>query len=224
MPVAPTLLIDDLATTLPASAASHRVFEHVRLSISAGELVAVVGASGSGKSTLLACINGLLPTSCGRVLLEGEDAAGMPPALLRARIGLVQQRPFMFAGTVAYNLRFAASLSGQSLTDAQVESLLARCALTPEFASRDATALSVGEQQRVALARALVPHPVVLLLDEPTAALDPESTQLIEQLLTRVRGQGLALLLVTHDLPQARRLADRIYELSEHTIRELVQR
>ena len=123
---------------------------------------------------------------------------------------MVTQRPFLFPGDVASNLRFGPAQRGESLSDEEVSKLLAQVGL-PGFASHEVSVLSGGEQQRVSLARSLANHPEVLLLDEPTSALDEQSKLGIEGLIAALaRDQGLACVMVTHDRDQARRLCHRV--------------
>ena len=132
----------------------------------------------------------------------------LDPLELRRRVGLVPQLPAPVPGTVADNVCFGPRLRGEEV-DPSGRSRLA--GLDPSFAERDAARLSVGEQQRVMLARALALEPEVLLLDEPTAALDAAATGAVEDALRNLR--GVSLVLVTHDRAQAERLAERAIEL-----------
>jgi len=147
------------------------------------------------------------PTS-GTVFLGGTDYMEIAPRELHRRVGMVTQRPFLFPGDVASNLRYGPAQRGQTVSDADIDDLLARVGLSG-FAEQDTGVLSGGEQQRVSLARTLANQPQVLLLDEPTSALDEESKLGIEQLIADlVRKQGLTCVMVTHDRKQARRLCD----------------
>ena len=123
---------------------------------------------------------------------------------------MVTQRPFLFPGDVASNLRFGPAQRGNFVPGPEVARLL-ECVGLPEYAAREVSVLSGGEQQRVSLARALANNPQVLLLDEPTSALDEDAKLGIEQLIQSVvREQGLTCVLVTHDREQARRMCNRI--------------
>jgi putative ABC transport system ATP-binding protein len=133
----------------------------------------------------------------------------MTPRELRRQVGMVTQRPFLFPGTVADNLRFGPAQRGQSLAGSRVEELLARVALRG-YGERDISNLSGGEMQRVSLARTLANTPLVLLLDEPTSALDEVAKREVESLIRSiVRDEKLGCVIVTHDMTQAARLADR---------------
>lgn len=172
-------------------------------------VTAVFGPSGSGKSTLLRLCNRLeLPTS-GQVLFRGEDIAGMDPLWLRRQVGMCFQRPTPFPGTVADNLRVA----DPDASDARMRETLARIALTGSWLDRDATALSGGEAQRICLARTLMAQPQVLLLDEPTSAVDAEAAGVIERAVRELATDGIPVLWVTHNSGQLERAADRVLHL-----------
>jgi len=186
------------------------IVSDVSLEVSAGEVLGIVGASGSGKSSLLRLLNRLDEPTAGTVYLDGTDCRQIPPRELRRRIGMVTQRPFLFPGDVALNLRFGPAQRGETMTDAEVSKLLEQVGLAG-FAANEVSVLSGGEQQRVSLARSLANRPEVLLLDEPTSALDEQSKSEIERLVgTVAHDQGLACVLVTHDRDQARRLCHRV--------------
>jgi putative ABC transport system ATP-binding protein len=183
------------------------VLRDVSLEIPSGS-TAVVGPSGSGKSTLLRLLNRLADPDEGTVRFHGDDVRELDPLELRRRVGLVPQLPAPVPGTVADNVLFGPRLHGEEVDP---EPPLRLAGLDPSFADRDASRLSVGEQQRVMLARALALEPEVLLLDEPTAALDEDAKQAVEDALAGL--PGVALVLVTHERAQAERLADRIIRL-----------
>lgn len=186
------------------------IVHDISLGVNRGELLGLVGASGSGKSSLLRLLNRLDEPTAGTVYLEDQDYRQIPPRELRRRVGMVTQRPFLFPGDVAANLRFGPSQRGESLADAQIASLLERVGL-PGFAARNVANLSGGEQQRVSLARALANQPEILLLDEPTSALDEQAKTGVELLIRNlVSANGYTFVLVTHDRDQARRLCDRV--------------
>lgn len=181
----------------------------VSMQVSAGEILTIVGPSGAGKSSFLRLLNRLDEPTSGTVLLNSRDFRSIAPRELRRRIGMCMQTAYLFSGTVAANIAFGPRQRGESLSGAQVDSLLERVGL-PGFAARDVSNLSGGEAQRVALARTLANEPEVLLLDEPTSALDETSVRGIEDLiLTIVRERQVICVIVTHNRAQAIRLADR---------------
>jgi putative ABC transport system ATP-binding protein len=152
----------------------------------------------------------------GTVRFRGDDVRALDPLALRRRAVLVPQLPAPVPGTVADNVRYGPGLLGRETDPARYLEL---AGLQPAFAERDASRLSVGEQQRMMLARALALEPEVLLLDEPTAALDESAKAGVERALDGLRGQGaLSLVLVTHERAQAERLAGRVVELHEGRI------
>lgn len=199
------LSTDHLSRVVDNRAIVHEITVDVRR----GEVLAVVGPSGSGKSSFLRLLNRLDEPTSGTVFLEGTDYRQIMPRELRRRVGIVTQRPFLFPGTAADNLRYGPRQRGQTLSDAEAEALLTRVGL-PGYGSRDVTNLSGGEAQRISLARSLANSPEVLLMDEPTSALDESSKLGVESLIREVIGNSkLTCVIVTHDTAQAARLADR---------------
>ncbi|MFZ5477194.1 MAG: phosphate ABC transporter ATP-binding protein [Myxococcota bacterium] len=195
---------------------AHTAVRDVRLAVPAGEVVALLGPSGAGKSSLLLAVNRLHELDPGVVVegavrVAGADVRGMDPLRLRRRVGLLFQRPAPFPLSIGENVAFPLRAHGTPRAEVagRVEDALRRAALWDEVKDRlaaPATGLSGGQQQRLCLARALALEPEVLLLDEPCAALDPRSTARVEEALAEL---GVPMLLVTHNLAQARRLADR---------------
>jgi phosphate transport system ATP-binding protein len=193
----------------------------VNLEIAAGQVTAIIGPSGCGKSTLIRCLNRLhevVPGARaeGRVLLSGEDvyAPEVDPVLVRRRVGMVFQRPNPFPtmsifDNVAAGLRLNGLAKGRDLEQVVVQSLQ-QAALWDEVKDKlrqPGTALSGGQQQRLCIARALAVRPEVLLLDEPTGALDPVATLRIEELLRDLQ-ERFTIIIVTHNMQQAARVSD----------------
>lgn len=193
------------------------------LDVGERRVTAIIGASGSGKSTLLRCLNRMhetVPTArvSGQVRIDGRDIYGrnINPTAVRRHIGMVFQRPTPFPTmsireNIAAALRIASRerLSHREIDD-QVERALRRAALWDEVKDglRDsALSLSGGQQQRLCIARAIAVEPSVLLLDEPTASLDPISTQKVEALVYELR-QDMTVVIVTHNMQQAARVSD----------------
>jgi tungstate transport system ATP-binding protein len=203
--------------------AGRRVLQIERLDVHRGEVLALVGPSGAGKSTLLRLLNFLeTPTSGSIRFLGAEYGAGQtPPVEMRRRVTTVFQRPMLLNRSVKSNVAFGLRLRGQRNSSAWIASTLARVGLEP-LAGQRAHTLSGGEAQRVALARAMVLRPDVLLLDEPTANLDPYNVGLIEDIVRDLNGQRqTTLVLVTHNVFQARRLAGRVVLMLEGRIVEV---
>ncbi len=186
------------------------IVNDISVKVFEGDALGVVGPSGAGKSSFLRLLNRLDEPTSGTVFLNGEDYREIPPEVLRRKVGMVMQQPFLFPGTVAENIRFGPKQRGEELPDEAVEQLLNEMDMGG-FAGRDVSALSGGEAQRVSLARALANSPDLLLLDEPTSALDEDARMDVERLINKVlRNQGIPYVIVTHDLDQAVRVAERV--------------
>jgi phosphate transport system ATP-binding protein len=203
--------------------ATHAVRD-VNLDVPSHEVTAIIGPSGCGKSTLLRCLNRMhetipLARVSGQVLFHGQDiyADGVNPITLRRHVGMVFQRPTPFP-TMSIRDNVAAGLRvqpGERLDrrtiDEVVEKALHEAALWDEVKDRlksSATGISGGQQQRLCIARALATAPHILLLDEPTASLDPLSTQKVEELVYELR-KTMTVIIVTHNMQQAARVSDR---------------
>jgi len=193
------------------------------LNIRRGEIFALVGPSGAGKSTMLRLLNFLEPPSKGTLCFLDTDFTpeGAMPLELRRRVATVFQHPLLLNRSVRDNVNYGLRLRGQRNASRLVESTLEQVGLK-KLASQRARTLSGGEAQRVALARAMVLKPDVLLLDEPTANLDPYNVGLIEEIVqTLNQEQATTLVLVTHNVFQARRLAHRAALMLEGQIVEV---
>ena len=188
-----------------------RILDGATILVRPGEAVAIQGPSGSGKSTLVRVLATLLEADAGSVLLDGQDAREIAPSRFRTRVAFLAQQPAMFEGTVRDNLRAGPALHGEPLGDGQAQELIVAVGLDESVLPREARTLSGGEKQRVALARALANAPQVLLLDEPTAALDPEAGERIVALLRGLRARGLSMVMVTHVDAHARALDGTLY-------------
>jgi phosphate transport system ATP-binding protein len=193
----------------------------VSLDFAPNRVHALIGPSGCGKSTFLRTLNRMHEMSpggsvAGQVLLDGQDiyAPGVSTIELRRRVGMVFQKPTPFPTRSIYDNVAAGLLLGgrrpKKELDAIVERSLRRAALWDEVKDRlrgSAMALSGGQQQRLCLARTIAPEPDVILLDEPTAALDPQGTQRIEELMFELKGE-FTIVIVTHNMQQAARVSD----------------
>ncbi len=182
-----------------------------RVRIAAGERLGLVGPTGAGKSTLLRLLAGLEPPTSGHLFFDGRPLDGRDrPPQDRHRIAMVFQRPLLLGGTVGDNVAYGLRLRRADDQPRRVRKVLERLGLAP-LASRSAHSLSGGEVQRVALARALVLEPEVLLLDEPTAHLDPAHVALAESAVADLaKRRGTTVVWATHNLFQLRRVADRV--------------
>jgi tungstate transport system ATP-binding protein len=187
-------------------AAGQYLIDHISCVLEARPYTIVLGPNGAGKSLLLRLCHGLIRASSGSILWHGMDAC-----VVRRHQAMVFQRPVMLRRTVTANISYALRVRG---TPRRQRRMLVREALQQaklaDLAGRPARLLSPGEQQRLALARAWVLTPQVLLLDEPTASLDPAATQAVETLLKQIYDSGTKMIMTTHDLGQARRLADEV--------------
>ncbi|MBW7934283.1 MAG: phosphate ABC transporter ATP-binding protein [Gemmatimonadaceae bacterium] len=210
--------------SLDAYFGATRAVRDVSLDFLEGQVTAIIGPSGCGKSTLLRCLNRMHETVSqarveGEVLLEGKDiyARDVNPIAVRRRIGMVFQRPTPFPTmSIRDNVMAGFRAAGRAAPSRSeqheiAEWALQRAALWDEVKDRlgdSALALSGGQQQRLCIARALATKPKVLLLDEPTASLDPLSTQKVEELVYELRGD-VTVVIVTHNMQQAARVSDR---------------
>ncbi|MDD9718371.1 ATP-binding cassette domain-containing protein [Dinoroseobacter sp. PD6] len=194
-----------------------RLLDGVDLSLPAGRRTVIMGANGAGKSLLLRVLHGLIAPDAGQVLWHGAPLS----AEARQAQSMVLQRPVLLRRSVLSNLRFALSVRGIRGKEraAREAEALDRAGLS-ELARRPARVLSGGEQQRLAVARALSTAPRMLLLDEPTASLDPAATRQIESQINAAHGAGVTVVMVTHDHGQARRMADDILFLHRGRVAE----
>lgn len=178
----------------------------VDLTLLRGERLALIGANGSGKTTLLRLLHGLLPVSQGERVAHAFGPDGRPP-----RMAMLFQRPFLLNLSVRRNLLLGLWLAGvpRRQRAQRCDEALARVHLQAE-AERPARALSGGQQQRLALARAWALRPDILFLDEPTASLDPGAKREVEQLIDDLGRDGITVVMSTHNLGQAKRLATRV--------------
>ncbi|MCL4367799.1 MAG: ATP-binding cassette domain-containing protein [Actinobacteria bacterium] len=190
-----------------------------RLEVAQGEILALIGPSGAGKTTLLRLLLFLEGPSAGTIQFNGMPVPGSPPLALRRRLGAMFQRTILLDLSVRDNVTFGLRLRGRQEPTQKIEDLLERLGLRSLAAERART-LSGGEAQRVALARALAIDASVLLLDEPTANLDPYNVLLIEDMIREQRSRGVTIILATHNIFQARRLADRAVLLLEGNLIE----
>jgi len=207
-------------TNLRHTYVARTVLDLPALAVREGEILALVGPSGAGKSTLLRLLNFLETPTSGIIRFAGQTINGAAPLAVRRQVTTVFQRPVLRRASVRANVAYGLELRGLP-ADGCVDAMLAEVGLK-DLARQGAQTLSGGEAQRVALARALVIEPRVLLLDEPTANLDPYNVGLIEEI---IRGQnarhGTTSVIVTHNVFQAKRLAHRVGLLLNGSLIEL---
>ncbi|MGE0523796.1 MAG: amino acid ABC transporter ATP-binding protein [Variibacter sp.] len=201
-----------------------RVLDNCSAKVAKGEVVVVCGPSGSGKSTLIKCVNGLEPIQGGRIVVDGTQVDQRADlAKLRSRIGMVFQSFDLYPHmTVTQNITLApikVLRRSREAAVARARELLAQVGLG-DFADRYPANLSGGQQQRVAIARALAMDPVVMLFDEPTSALDPEMINEVLDVMTDLAKSGMTMMVVTHEMGFARRVADRVIFMDNGVIVE----
>ena len=211
---------------LRKSFGANEVLKGIDLQVAPGEVIAIIGKSGSGKSTLLRCINGLEQFQSGSLAVDGKPLLHNNPTAMRAlrqRVGMIFQSFNLFPHlTVGKNVMLAPKLVKQtSAADgaAQAHKLLERVGLAEKFDAWP-DQLSGGQQQRVAIARALAMEPAVLLCDEITSALDPELVGEVLRVVESLADEGMTLLMVTHEMSFARKVADRVIFMHQGRVHE----
>ena len=205
---------------LGKSIGTAEILKGIDLFVERGEILGLIGPTGSGKTTLLRLVNLLDEPSTGSIHFDGREVSGRPERELlaaRRKMAMVFQKPVMFKASVQENVSFGLRMRRKE--DAKgigkrVKEALAAVGLSG-YEARDANTLSGGEMQRIALARALVLQPELLLLDEPTANLDPRSAASIDCLLHSLAGGRTAVILATHNMQQCRSLAGRVAVLQK---------
>lgn len=191
------------------------ILDHLTLTILAGAPTVIVGPNGAGKSSFLRLCMGLTAPSSGRVTWGGR--LDSPPV----RRAMLFQRPVMLRRSALANVAYGLAQAGcpRRLRATRAEELLQRVGLS-DHAARPARSLSGGEQQKLALARALAREPELLLLDEPTANLDPAASRAVEEIIREAAASGIKVLMASHDLGQVRRLAGEVLFMAAGTVRE----
>ena len=202
-----------------------RVLTNCTTSVTKGEVVVVCGPSGSGKSTLIKTVNGLEPVQEGRIAVGGEEVTAKKANLtgLRSRIGMVFQHFELYPHmSVLENLCLAQEKvlkRSRSEAEARSQKLLERVGMA-DHARKYPSQLSGGQQQRIAIARSLAMDPVAMLFDEPTSALDPEMIKEVLDVMVELAREGMTMMVVTHEMGFARKVADRVIFMDEGAIVE----
>lgn len=204
-----------MASGLVLERGGRRILDNVDLTVGGNGISVIMGPNGAGKSVLLRLLTGLLDPDAGQVSWAGSR----PDRARRPSLGFVFQKPVLLRRSAIANVRYALRGTGRSERTRRAAEALARAGLQ-HLADSPARLLSGGEQQRLALARALAPEPEVLLLDEPCANLDPAATAAIEKLIEDAGARGIKIVLVTHNVGQAKRLADDVTFLHDGRIVE----
>ncbi|HWQ30728.1 MAG TPA: ATP-binding cassette domain-containing protein [Negativicutes bacterium] len=199
-----------------------RVLDIEGLELEEGRITGIIGPSGAGKSTLLYILNGLEKASEGRIVFDGKEMKNEPDLDTRRQMTMVFQRPTVFNTSVHDNMAYGLKLRGikNSEAMARVAELARLIGLEDKLQQRAAT-LSGGEAQRLSLARAIIHRPKVLLLDEPTANLDPANVAMIEKLVLYTKEEyGTSVVMITHNMFQAKRISEKLVFLLNGSIVE----
>lgn len=203
---APVLQTRDLVREVTVDGKARRIVDRISVSFCPGCIFNILGPSGAGKSSFLRLLNRLDEPTFGEVLFEGNDYRSIAPCDLRRQIGYLFQAPYLFPETIRDNLTYASP----NLTEDRIKELLSLVSIDPARRDEAVLNLSVGEKQRVALARLLSTEPRVILLDEPTAALDPSHTEKVEHTVKRLAADNrITVVMVSHDPAQAVRMGGR---------------
>ncbi len=215
-PVRSLLTVDDIDTFYGQS----HVLQHVSLSIEEGEVVCLLGRNGVGKTTTLRSVMGLTPARTGRILLNGIDIVGEPPfRIARMGIGYVPDDRRIFQDLTLYeNLELARRLSRKGKVRWDIEKVDALFPVFVNLKERKGSQLSGGEQKMLSIGRALMKNPVLLLLDEPSEGLAPLIVKNLVEVISRIRSEGVTILLADQNLKFCRITADRGYILEKGMI------
>ncbi len=211
------LVLDDVSFEIGGT----RLIKDISCTLEAGPRTIILGANGAGKSLLLRLCHGLLKPSAGRILWRGAKGRDTAQDLAKAQ-AMVFQRPVMLRRSVFANIDYALKLKGMPPAERRAAAFdaLGHTGLR-RLADTQARVLSTGEQQKLALARAWALQPEVLFLDEPTASLDPSATHAVEEIINAIHTAGTRIIMTTHDLGQARRLADEVMFLHRGRLLEM---
>ncbi len=204
-----------VATDLVFAERGRTLIDNLTLTLDGRGVTAIIGPNGAGKSLLLRLLHGLLKPNSGTIRWSRQPFDNQ----VRTRQAMVFQRPTMLRRSAADNLRFVLGHLPRAERDRRVEELIIEAKLT-HAAATPARLLSGGEQQRLAIARARATEPEVLFLDEPTASLDPASVHAVEEVIRTIHADGIKVIIVTHDIGQAKRLADDIVFIDRGRVAE----
>ncbi len=193
------------------------ILEIDNLTINEGEITCIVGRSGGGKSTFLRLLNNMVSLDEGSILFKGEDVSEYNPIKLRREVLMLPQNPVIFSGSIRDNFNITLNYNNEyAMADEKYEKLLNKVGLEGHELEEDAENLSGGEKQRLALARILILDPDILLLDEPSSALDEETERLIiEMLVECIKKKNGTMVMVTHSKQIANKYGDRVITINE---------
>ena len=218
----PVISVTRLKRSFKSGSEDIAVLKDISLTVNQGEFVAVMGASGSGKSTLLNVLGGLLPPDSGTVTVDGLDLGSMSDAALtvyrRDRVGFIFQM-FNLVGTlnVEENILLPSLAGGKKVASSTLDAMIEKVGLSHRRHAMPDT-LSGGEQQRVAIARAIVNRPLLLIADEPTGNLDPDTSEDIMEVFKKINHMGTTVLMVTHDKTLVDMMNKRVIELDDDKV------
>ena len=187
------------------------------LQINEGEITCIVGRSGGGKSTFLRLLNNMVSSDKGKILFKGKEIEDYNPINLRREVSMMPQNPVIFSGSIRDNFDITLNYNDEyAMADEKYEKILRKVGLADHNLDEDADKLSGGEKQRLALARILILDPDILLLDEPSSALDEETERLIIEMVVKcMREKDGTLIMVTHSKAIAEKYGDRIITINE---------
>jgi putative ABC transport system ATP-binding protein len=192
--------VSELTRTVADHGETRTIVNNFSYNFHRGKIYTLIGPSGAGKSSILRLLNRLDEPTGGEILIEGQSFRQLIPCDQRAKLGYLFQTPYLFPGSIRDNLKYA----NAAVSEDEITALAEKARITDFLETSNIDRLSVGERQRVALARLLAIDPQVLLLDEPTAALDPANTAAIEEMIKNmVNRDGLTAIMVTHQPEQA---------------------
>ena len=190
------------------------VFSDLDVSFRVKEVNAIIGPSGSGKSTLLRLLSSLEDPRSGTVYYDGKPHYELHPTEIRARVGMIFQKPTLFEGTVYDNLIFGLKLQKKDIQPDEITKVLKQVDIPVNYLERKGNELSIGEQQRICIVRALLLEPDVFLLDEPVSALDPQRANQVLKLIRRLNTDfGKTVIMVSHNMNDVLSISDRIFFL-----------
>ena len=219
-----SIIIEDLSYVyMKGSPFEKMALHNINLKIESGEFVGIIGHTGSGKSTLIQHFNGLLKPSAGKITLNGMDVSGKNLKELRKLVGIVFQYPEhqLFEETVYKDIAFGIIKSGipSEAMDQQIKNVIKTVGLTEEVLEKSPFELSGGQKRRVAIAGVLVMNPSILVLDEPTAGLDPKGRDEVFAFITRLHKElNITIVLVSHSMEDVAKLVDRVIVMNKGSI------
>lgn len=189
------------------------ILSNISQRVQQGSITTLIGPSGAGKTTLLKLCNALISPTNGNIYVEGQAIDTFEPTALRRKVGIVLQQAPILRTTVFENLALPRRLQHEIFTNEEALNALIDVGLDESFLLKQATDLSGGQKQKIAIARTLLNNSTILLLDEITSALDPQSVYDIEQLILKLRQRGVTIIWITHSIRQAQELGDMTWVL-----------